>query len=303
MSDLDSLQAPCNAASDWSVEEYFADKEHLSSSAINSMIRKGSRYYYERYIAGSIKEQDSTAFAIGRALHCYLLEPQHFKSRFVVAPICDKRTKEGKKAWSDFKASIGWEEGSDAKVTFMTDEQIDLIESMAKSIMYHEYASSLLTADVERIKETPIRYEYRRRKCKALPDIVLPNSDLIVDLKTTTGLDASPVAPTEFRRTMERFGYHRQAQWYRMAYQAKYGRVPNFAFVVVDTKEPHDVAVYILRDSLLDIARKEIDEVLDDIESREAIQVWVPEYSKGAIELGSSKYYVPYRKDNRINDE
>lgn len=76
---------------------------------------------------------------------------------------------------------------------------------------------------------------------KARYDLPLPGVRGIVDLKTSW----SP-APGPFGRSLDHFGYDRQAAHYLAGAHALWGPdvIRQFAFVVVGSRAPHDVKVY-----------------------------------------------------------
>jgi exodeoxyribonuclease VIII len=287
--------------SKWTVEEYFEDDTRLNASAINTFIRRGANYYRAKYVDKMIEEPDSQAFVIGRMFHCILLEPDQFDKRFVVAPDVDRRTKAGKAEWEAFMQSL---DGS-KNVTCVTTDDCEQVFAMVDAVRGHDYASDLLNADIERICETPILFEHLGVPAKALPDIVLPKSQLIVDVKTISSAGKSigaAASPSSFRKSVESFGYHRQARWYQLACAHAWGTEFGFLFLVVESKPPFDVACYLMSQELLSIAQKEIDEAVTDIAKRAMVNRWESEWSRGALLLHPSKYYVPYKAERGILD-
>jgi hypothetical protein len=283
-------------------EEYFKSN-HINASGINCFINKGAKCYREMYVDQTLPNPPSKAMTTGSMLHCRMLEPEKFNKRYAVAPDVDMRTKVGKKAYADFCAQFDQEKPP----TFVTTDQIDQVERMRQSLLSNQFVSSLFTSTVNRVVETPIVFETIGVVGKALLDLVLPGSQLIVDIKTTSSDSGKPpVAPSQFKRTVENFGYHRQAAWYRRAAAFKYGgdlQSWSFVFAVVDSNKPHDCAVYLASERLLAIADSEIDEAVADMVARTSENDFVPWYSKGMLSLEPSKYYVPYRRMRDSEDE
>lgn len=280
------------------VDEYFQDTSRLNASAINTFIRRGANYYRAKYVDRTIDEPDSQAFLIGRMFHTRLLEPDKFSSRFVVAPEVNRRTKAGKQELDEF-AQLH------SNATIVEQQDIQQVQDMFDAVQKHEFANDLLNADIERICERPILFEHLGVACKALPDMVLPKSQLIVDVKTVSAdarsLNAA-ASPGSFRRSVESFGYHRQARWYQMACSHSWGAEFVFMFLVVESKPPFDVACYLMSQELLAIAQNEIDEAVRDIQNRTLTNRWESEWSRGTLLLHPSKFYVPYKAERGIFD-
>ncbi len=74
---------------------------------------------------------------------------------------------------------------------------------------------------------------------KAELDLVFPDLDIVVDVKTTASID-----PTKFARDCWTFGYGTQAATYCEAYRDKYGREPRYFIVAIQNTSSYQVAVY-----------------------------------------------------------
>ena len=66
-------------------------RDYLSVSALKAFNR--SPNHYIQYLTGPRKA--SKAMAFGSALHCAVLEPDEFDSRYALAPKLEKRTPAG----------------------------------------------------------------------------------------------------------------------------------------------------------------------------------------------------------------
>jgi hypothetical protein len=264
-----------------STADYYADKERLNNGAINRYIESSAMYFHE-YIRGDLKRETTPDMLLGQAIHCFMLEPSKFCKEFAVAPKCDRRTKEGKATWQQFVDQFG-------SAKLLDSEQMAIVEGVAGSLVEHEYANKIFVGDVQRICERGIKFEYAGMKAKALPDMVLPDSQLIVDLKTTN--DPSPAA---FRRYNMDNGRHRQAFWYRQAVRSIYDADFEFLFVAVRNRFPYEIATYTLTDEMYSIAKAEVDAAIGAIQTSIVTNNWAPAYSEGTIRLGPSKFYVPF---------
>jgi len=185
----------------------------------------------------------TAAMQLGTLVHCAVLEPDEFNSRYVVAPKVNKRTNAGKAEWALFV-----EDNKDKTVITMEDS--DTAHYIAECVMAHPAASGLLTGgDAERVFQW--NDENTGVACKAKADYVKGN--IIVDLKTA--LDASP---TGFSRACANFGYHTQDAHYSNGSQCD-----QFVFVVVETSYPFVVSVYELESDAKEIGKRSIENAIN----------------------------------------
>lgn len=83
-------------------------------------------------------------------------------------------------------------------------------------------------------------------------------SPLLVDLKTTVSAD-----PSEFSRSVVRYGYDLQAAWYRMIWAQATGRKPHFVHVLAEKKAPFLVSVVELDQDFLEVGEIHARSALD----------------------------------------
>ena len=81
--------------------------------------------------------QQTPAMRIGTLTHTAVLEPNSFDEKTVVAPLVDKRTKEGKSIWEQFRAE---HEGKD----IISLDEHEQIVAMRDSVRKHQAAGKLL---------------------------------------------------------------------------------------------------------------------------------------------------------------
>lgn len=223
--------------------EYHADYSRVSNSML-SVFRQSRRRYFQRFVEKSMPAPEPTAaMRLGSLVHSLLLEPETFDARHVVAPKCDRRTKDGKAAWEGFVNGVG------NKTIIDASEHHEAL-SIAKAVVMNDTAQSLLQRagenEVAHYWECPItglackcRYD---RKC----------FDVIPDLKTSH--DSSPRG---FADKSASLGYHRQAAWYRHGWTCATGEVLPFVFIVVCTEPPYDVGIYELDEDALQLGEQQ----------------------------------------------
>jgi exodeoxyribonuclease VIII len=180
---------------------------------------------------------------LGRAIHARILEPDTFGERFAVAPVCDRRTKEGKAIWT-----AHLEARPDA--TTITAADAEVIEGIAASIHAHPIARSAIEGAAVEVSGYYVDAETGVR-CRIRPDALRADIGVIVDLKSA--LDASPRG---FERVMHQRGYHTQAAMYAEGYYAITGEtLTDFLIIAVEKAQPYAIGVYRISDTALTVGR------------------------------------------------
>lgn len=192
------------------------------------------KYYQEHP-----EEKDSAAMLEGRAAHKIILEPDTFDDEFVVAPQCDRRTKEGKEIYANFL------ETAEGKEVIPSDLK-EKVTAMAAAINQNEQAKKFLTGEHEQSffwtdAETG-------EKCKVRPDCIaeVDGKKYIVDYKTT-----DLCADGYFERSVRKYGYKFQAGMYREGVFQNTFEDYGFAFVAQEKKAPFAVRVYVCNEDFI----------------------------------------------------
>lgn len=167
--------------------------------------------------------EPTKAMELGTAIHCAILEPEIFKTRYTHCEL-DKRTK----AFKEFS-----EKNSD-KIILSTDEY-NTITSAAKAVLSHPVVEKLVTNG--KPEQTILWQHSSGLELKARPDFI--GDGYLLDIKTTS--DASPQA---FLKSIINFGYFRQAAHYLDGANACGMKSFKFYFVAVETKAPYAIAIY-----------------------------------------------------------
>lgn len=195
--------------------------------------------------------EQTAPMQFGGGFHSLVGEPMAFAKQYAKAPVCDRRTKEGKEIYAKFSAE-------NAGKTILSAEEYDAMDGMLYSLMKHKLALTLLTNGVAEQsafwtdKDSGVL-------CKCRPDYLRTN-DTVVDLKTAE--DASEGA---FQRTLVQYGRHIQTAFYLDGLSAVTGReFKNFVHLVIEKKPPYAIAVYSLDDLSIDQGRREYKKLLKD---------------------------------------
>lgn len=213
-------------------EQYHADRSAVSSSGLKKLLI--SPAHYKDYIEA--ERVETTALRVGTAIHTALLEPEVFSQTYIVAPVVDRRTKEGKAAWAEFLATLG-----DKKV--VTEAELQMLRGIAAEVAKHKMASTLLTIGVAEQsifwtdKETGIR-------CKVRPDSLSAYATL--DVKSTESAHRA-----DFPRSCVRYGYDLSAAMYQEGVREATGEVRDFVFLAVEKSSPHACALYKASEEML----------------------------------------------------
>lgn len=238
----------------------------ISNSKLNWFAR--SPYYYKRMCQSP--DESTTAMEFGTAFHMYVLEPQLFKDNYIIHEKFDRRTKVGKEHYNNVTDLA--REGN-KKLISQTD--YEKIQWMHHSLIDNPAALALLPTGLDsrvannRI-ESEIYFDYLggglNMKCKSKIDYIqfltekYDDTDVnLIDLKTTQSI-------TSFKSSYKyKFGYYRQAAFYRLAAMAEGLNVKNFYFVVVETQYPHECAVFKVGQWDIEKGANDVHDLLDSL--------------------------------------
>jgi exodeoxyribonuclease VIII len=194
--------------------------------------------------------QSTEAQTLGTLVHSMVLEPDTVKDDFTIInplmrpdPTRDFRSAENK-LWKQQlmeEASLHGRQIVDAEI-------YEQAKAMADSVLSNPVIKALIEkATIE--KGIMWTDPNTGLKCKGRPDAIVPDKDLIIDLKTTISAH-----PDDFQRSIWNYRYHEQAAFYSMGLKAIHGseRFSRFLFIAVENKAPYCSASYFLSPSALD---------------------------------------------------
>lgn len=185
----------------------------------------------------------TAARRLGQLSHLAVFEPDSLETVCAVAPVVDKRTKDGKAAWAAF-------EESHRDRFIVSEDEFDLARFIRDAVHVHPVAQEYLQAGFAEVSvwaqcpETEVL-------CKGRLDW-LTGDGVILDLKTTedAGHDA-------FARSVASFKHHWQAAHYTQLLRDAGHAAGEFLFIAVEKAPPFGVAVYKLEPEDMDRARNE----------------------------------------------
>ncbi|EFN8729218.1 exodeoxyribonuclease VIII [Escherichia coli] len=160
---------------------------------------------------------------LGTAFHCRVLEPEEFSNRFIVAPEFNRRTNAGKEEEKAFLM-----ECASTGKTVITAEEGRKIELMYQSVMALPLGQWLVESAGH--AESSIYWEDPETGilCRCRPDKIIPEFHWIMDVKTTADIQRFKTAYYDYR-------YHVQDAFYSDGYEAQFGVLPTFVFLIAST--------------------------------------------------------------------
>lgn len=209
-------------------------------------------------------QPDKEAFAIGRAIHCQVFEPEEFARRFVTWYGGTRRGKE----WDEFVA-----EHDGFTILKATDAQ--LVQYVANAVCSHPLAAQYIGGGTV---EQPIFWQDPDTglRCKAKPDLIRPDKRILLDLKSCRSADGR-----RFGAESARFGYHHQLAHYSAGCERGLGWRPEKVLVVaVEKTAPHDVGVFEVDPVALEIAGQEVAALLQKLRKCMDTDQWPGRYSE-----------------------
>jgi PDDEXK-like domain of unknown function (DUF3799) len=224
----------------------------LSHSSFNQFCKSPSHF-----VAYKLKEKKVTdAMRFGSMVHCLVLEPGEFDSRYAIAPECDKRTKKGKAIWGEFTETI--KDG----VEIVKHNDFTDAERIARNILRND--SSAWVFDQIGHTEVGIEWKYKSLNWRGFIDGIGDEQGIIVDLKILA--DASP-------RKVENYikyeGVGRQAVHYLRG-----SRCPDYKYFIVAADRFGGVSVTNIGKGVLNICREEIDYYITQFKKCVFLEKW-----------------------------
>ena len=184
------------------------------------------------------EDEDTSGRAMGREVHRLVLEPDS-ELDYVVWEGGDRRGK----AWKEFEAAHPGR-------TIFKPAEVSACYRQAEAIVKHPVARELLKGCQF---ETPIQWvdPVTRLKCKARLDA---HRDILIDLKGCSTTD-----PIMFGREAAKAGYHCQLAHYGNGLEGLNRQPPAATYIIaVETNFPHDVAVFRLPKSVIEVGAEEV---------------------------------------------
>lgn len=243
-----------------------SDEEYSKIDAINySSLKKFMVSPLHYKILTEEQSIDSKeAFNIGRAIHHLCLKPETYNDNWIVAPVCDRRTKDGKQTYQDFL------ESSNGKNVLLADE-FETVSNCGNSLLKNEYFKYFM-GNGKVHTECVIITEYAGVKIKGRLDAFNESTNTIIDIKS---FNKPPEVEEVIREVFNR-KYNYQAYLYRILGKSVTGELPKFLWPFVEKSPPNSVAWYEYSDRLVsDTSVENIESALVRFENSKQNNVWV----------------------------
>ena len=235
----------------------------LNGSSIVNMRRSPMAYRHYK----DNPNPPSAAMIQGVIVHQVILEPQRLQEFAVWGELSSQKVRNGK-AWAAFKEE-------NAAKTIVTKAEYDAITGTAMSALKNEPIRKY--ADAPGVTEVSMFWQHPRTKrtFKCRIDKLIPESHTIFDLKTTRDCHSYKFGSQSFA-----LGYHIKLALYWRVYKELTGVEPKIVMGAVDSKAPHESAVYrVTRDVILQ-GLDELDHLVGKIEDCEKSGKWPAEHTE-----------------------
>ncbi len=219
----------------------YREIDAVNSSRLNKLTNGSMRHFLADH------STDTAATNLGRVYHSLVLTPARFGGQYVLQGACEATTSKGSRCSKSAQAVFGGKgfctihrpDADPDQVEIVTSSVWDNAHRMMEATLELDMASYLLDAAQDREICYVWREETSGMPCKALIDADSSSEDAIIDLKTTR-----EISPDGFRRSILRYGYHRQAAFYLNGALSVERQRKNFFWIAQESVPPFDCVVY-----------------------------------------------------------
>ena len=178
-------------------------------------------------------------FSFGSALHCLVLEPEEFESRYAVEDFKGSDLNKNSKAYKEAKAE--WKKEVEGKDILSAEDHIKL-KQMARNV--NAIMGSFLTGRSEVAMFADMDDVLMSGKADHINDELR----YIFDLKTTQSI-------SKFGTSAVDYNYISQSALYPDIYEKITGKRYSFAFILVETVSPYMVSLQTAPTEMIEIGR------------------------------------------------
>lgn len=205
----------------------YRKRKGISSTDLKHMVKSPAHFRYWK----DNPQEDTPALLFGRAVHKYVLEKEDFFSEFAVAPICDRRTKEGKAEWALFQ-----EQNKDKDI--IEAEDFEKIKAMYDALYATPYVSKILSGKKELSFFLKDSVTGLTMKCR--PDCLTDIGDthLLIDYKS-----CSDATSEQFMKDAIKLMYDMQLSYYKDIVDKKRNCNHTVIFIAQEKTAPYVVNV------------------------------------------------------------
>ncbi len=241
-------------------EDDYHDLTEFSNTDLKLVDRSPAHYYAARLDPVRPIDEPTPARIAGRILHCAILEPEQFNSRFVVVPadapkkpsITQRNAKNPSE--SSIRSIIWWDEfdlqyGDKTIIKF--DDQVKY-QAIANSIRSHPELAGFM--DGALVEQTFIAIDPKTSaKVRCRTDLVteIHGHRIVIDFKSAEDARLGP-----FSRASYNYGYFHQDAFYRDVIEwSGWGHIDLFLFAAFEKEPPYALKLYQSPDEALTRAK------------------------------------------------
>ena len=216
----------------------YREHEGISRSELQKIAKSPLHFKY----AIEHPEEPTPALLFGIAAHKYILEKDDFDKEYVKAPVCDRRTKEGKAVYAEFMENLRGR-------AVIAGEDLDIIRDMHKAIQANPAACKYLYSENAKYEQSFFWTDQQTGEAvKCRPDCMteIDGRKYIIDYKTTDSCQDG-----HFEASCRKYGYKLQAGMYREGVFQNTIDDYGFIFIAQEKKAPYAVRVYICSEEFI----------------------------------------------------
>lgn len=250
------------------MSEHFAATNaeyHAAPGISNSMVSTyldpdgGPEMYEGLYLSKRFAREESDTFDAGTVVHDELLSGGGLVLE-IPRDALDAAGKRTGKAWRQFQLD-------NPNRVLIRPQDMGPIWAMVDSVRAHPRARALLALPGE--SEFSIRWTDEETGLDRRARLDRVNDLAIVDLKTSISVN-----PRSFENSVVKYGYMRQASFYKTAMMAYADIDLPFCFIAVQKSPPYACNVFELSAEFLEVGRRQIQSALREIADRMKTGNW-----------------------------
>ena len=250
-------------------DNYHSGIDRITSSGLKILLKKSPAHYFAEYMGE--RTPPTSAMEYGTAGHALILEGEKAFAKIAVAKPdgLDGRTKDGK----------AFKEAAKDKIV-LAEKDIEEMYAFKKKLKEApEYGPLLFGSSgvAEAVIEWRDTITGAEAKCK--PDWMAKDGSLIIDLKMMADAD-----PTNFKRSVYRYGYHVSAAMYIEGVASHFNNTPTFVWAVCE-KGSGNIAFYTPSPELLSEGHDKVGHGMSIYAECKQRKAW-PGYSNELVEIG-----------------
>lgn len=240
--------------------------------------------HYQAYLAEQKNRKETPALALGKAIHCRVLEAKEFEKRYICEPPDAPRRPtssqiNAKKPSPETIDQIKWwnefDEQAQGRI-ILSEEHWMICNRIAEQVRKHPAAQEIFArgrSEVTIVWVDPLE----QILCKARIDWL--TDGILMDVKS-----AESAAPTEWPRQVRKYNLHVQNAWYIDGWKEVAGEEAMFVFGAYEKEEPFASGYYYCKPRVIELGRKMYRRALKKYAECLKTGLW-PAYSEELLEF------------------